>query len=284
MKVIFNADDFGSSRTINAAVVRAHREGILTSASLTVTGDAAEEAVVLARENPKLAVGLHLVVPGDPVPAGLRYATSRMAREELAREIEAQFNLFAATGLPLSHVDGHMHLHLHPAVLHVTLPLARKHGACGFRLPRDDLWLSLRHDRRLAATKVAWAIALAWLSRNASRRLRRLFPPRVQPSPADPRPLAVPDRVYGVMESGRMTEAYVTRVIRHLAREAERHGRAPKAVELYFHPDTGPGAVRFGPNRGDLDALVSPVVRQVLWRAIEEHGLRPSTYAELEGE
>ncbi len=62
MKVIFNADDFGRTPSINAAVIRAYQEGVLTSASLMVNGDVFEEAVVLAKENPGLAVGLHVVV------------------------------------------------------------------------------------------------------------------------------------------------------------------------------------------------------------------------------
>src|SRR5439155_11651570 len=56
------ADDFGAAPEVNAAVVRAHRDGILTSTSLMVTGDAVEEAVRLARETPTHAVGLHLVL------------------------------------------------------------------------------------------------------------------------------------------------------------------------------------------------------------------------------
>src|SRR6059036_1537886 len=94
-RLIVNADDFGRSHSINQAVVRAHREGILTTASLMVNGEAFEEAVHLARQNPKLGVGLHLTlicgtsalphaeIPGlvdadqnftnRPLAAGLRY-------------------------------------------------------------------------------------------------------------------------------------------------------------------------------------------------------------------
>src|SRR5688500_16843259 len=59
-RLIVNADDFGRSRSINEAVIRAHREGILTSASLMVNEPAFDEAVCLAKQNPKLGVGLHL--------------------------------------------------------------------------------------------------------------------------------------------------------------------------------------------------------------------------------
>jgi predicted glycoside hydrolase/deacetylase ChbG (UPF0249 family) len=127
--MIVNADDFGFSTEVNEAIIRAHREGVLTSASLMVTGAAFDEAVRLARENPRLGVGIHLVtvmgrsalptgqVPSitdehgnfssNPVIAGLKYFFSLRARRELRRELEAQFERFKSTGLPLSHVDGH---------------------------------------------------------------------------------------------------------------------------------------------------------------------------------
>jgi predicted glycoside hydrolase/deacetylase ChbG (UPF0249 family) len=61
-RIIVTADDFGSPSAINAAVIRAHREGVLTSTSLMVAGAAADEAVSLARATPTLSVGLHVVV------------------------------------------------------------------------------------------------------------------------------------------------------------------------------------------------------------------------------
>src|SRR5262245_22529761 len=61
-RLLWNADDFGLSASVNEAVIRAHREGILTSASLMVNEPGFEEAVHLARENPRLGVGLHLTL------------------------------------------------------------------------------------------------------------------------------------------------------------------------------------------------------------------------------
>ena len=277
-QVVINADDFGRSIAINTAVMRAHREGVLTSASLMVTGDAWEEAVALAHDTPTLAVGLHLVVGNgrgvlphkdiphlvdesgrfldDPLRAGLHYGFSLAAQAELAREVTAQFDRFAATGLPLSHVDGHLHLHVHPTVFNLLLPLAQGYGAHGVRLPRDDFSLALRYDRRQAMAKLAWAIALGLVCRWCQRRLRGSR-------------LAVPRRVYGVMQSGQMQEAYVVEALRHL--------REP-TTELYFHPSTWPQREALGPNPGDLDTLLSPAVRQV----IVERGMCLATYATLE--
>lgn len=276
MRIILTADDFGRSSEINAAVIRAHREGVLTSASLMVTGEAADEAVALAHRNPSLAVGLHLVLsdgrpalppaeiphlveenglfPRGPLAPGLCYAFSRRARAELAREMAAQFARYAASGLPLAHVDCHMHLHVHPVVFRLLVPLAIAYGARGLRLPRDEFLLALRHGRRRLALKAAWALAFGLLCRGRARMLRG-------------RGLAVADRVYGLMQTGAMDEAYVLGILAC--------ARA-RVAEVYFHPSL---AVRepLGPNPGDLAALLSPTVR----RAIEERGLILSTYADL---
>jgi hopanoid biosynthesis associated protein HpnK len=275
--LIVNADDFGRSPGINAATIRAHREGVLTSASLMVTGEALDEAVALARETPSLAVGLHLVTvggpavlpayeiphlvdnkgcfPNDPFRSGVRYFFSTAARRELGQELAAQFERFAATGIPLSHVDGHLNMHVHPTIFDLLLPLAEAYEAHGLRLPRDDLWLSLGYDRRRPGTKVLWAIVFGLLSRRCLDRLRD-------------RRLAVAHRVYGLMQSGHMQESYVIGLLRSL--------RVPTA-EIYFHPDLDARGEVLGPNPGDLATLLSPSIRQV----IREHGMRLATYATL---
>ena len=277
MQIILNADDFGASSSINAAIRQAHQEGVLTSTSLMVAGEAASEAVSLARSMPDLAVGLHLVVvagrailpPGeiphlvnqrgefsqDAVGAGIHYFFSTSARQELAKELRAQFDRFTLTGLPLSHVDGHEHMHLHPTVFSLLLPLLDQYHVCGLRLPRDDLWLSLRYDRRRAALKTCWALVFGILNRWCWRRLQG-------------RAIAIPHRVYGFMQSGQMQEAYVLRLLKELD--------VPTA-ELYFHPDTADKPAHLGPNPDDLATLTSPRVRQM----IRERNLQTVTYPAL---
>lgn len=280
MQVILNADDFGRSANINAAVMLAHRQGVLTSTSLMVTGDAVEEAVALVRQTPALAVGLHLVVaagraalppadiphlvdrdgrfPADPLQVGLRYAFSHAARQELRREMEAQFERFVATGLSLSHVDCHLHLHIHPVIFDLLLPLAEQYGARGLRLPRDELWPALGYDRSRVGTKVAWALTFGLLGRRCLRRLQG-------------QPLAITDRVYGLMQTGRMEEEYVVKLLRRL--------EVPTA-ELYFHPAIAPEDEEPGPHPDDLASLLSPAVRQV----IQERGIQLATYPTLNRE
>jgi hopanoid biosynthesis associated protein HpnK len=277
-QVIFNADDFGRSPAINNAVIQAHRQGVLTSASLMVAGEACKEAVELARATPRLAIGLHLVVGNgqavlsykeiphlvdvhgrfrdDPLRCGLLYYFSRTAQAELAKELKAQFERFTATGLPLSHVDGHLHLHIHPTIFNLLLPLAEEYGAHGLRLPLDELGLALRYNHQQVVTKIAWAIALGLVCHWLQSRLRKSH-------------LSVPQQVYGVMQSGQMHTAYVMKVLRHIQKPT---------AELFFHPSTTTQREALGPNPGDLETLLSPAVKQ----AIEECGLRLATYSTLE--
>ena len=268
VNLIVTADDFGRSAEINRAVILAHREGILTSASLMIAGEAADEAVSLARENPTLAVGLHVVAvdgrsilphdqiphlvdlqnhfPNAPVRLGLKYAFSPAAHQEIAREIQAQFHRFAATGLPLSHVDGHQHMHVHPTLFKIILPLAKEQGAHGIRLPRDpDCWPS--HP--------AWSIAFNLLSRRSARQMRDLQ-------------LLTPQRAFGLARTGQMTQAYVANLLNHLDAEP---------AEIYFHPTTGSRLNADGPNPGDLQTLLSPKIKQL----IQSRNIRLSTYAAL---
>lgn len=263
-ELIINADDFGRSSAINRAVRRAHHEGVLNSASLMVAGEAADEAVEIARQNPELSVGLHLVVvdgpaalpperipnlvgpdgwfANEPVRLGMRYAFSPTARLELADEIAAQFERFAATGLRLSHVDGHQHMHLHPVVFDLMLPHARRLGARRIRVVRDDLRLAVRYDRRHAISKCVGSAIFAALGRRAAAR-----------------GATGPARTYGFHQSGRMTEQYVLLAIPQM----------PESAEIYFHPTDGPRFDELGPNSGDLQTLLSPAVR----RAIEARAL-----------
>lgn len=270
LHLIFNGDDYGRTLSVNAAIIRAHEEGVLTSASLMVTGEAVAGAVAQARAHPRLAVGLHVVVAGargalppaqaphlldaqgqlprGPVLAGIACFFSPVVRAELRRELDAQFRHFQDTGLALSHVDGHYHSHLHPTILPMLIPLAERYGAQGLRLPRDDLRLNLGMDRRRIAGKVAWASIYALLCRLAERQLQLSS-------------LAYADRVYGFLQTGYMHEPYVIGLLRRIP-------PAVRSAEFYFHPSTKLWDEPYGPNPGDLAALLSPHVRQ----AIAERG------------
>ena len=178
--VVINGDDFGESSPVNQAIITAHQQGVLTSTSLMVTGDKAPEAIELAKENPQLGVGLHLVlccgksalspeqIPhlvdehgyfnDDPAIAGLRYQFIPQARQELREEIKTQLELFRQTGLRLSHLDGHLHLHTHPVVLEIIKEFADEYGVKIIRLPDEELKYTLNIDRSNLLLKLTYKI------------------------------------------------------------------------------------------------------------------------------
>jgi len=259
-------DDFGSSADVNAAIVDAHRRGVLTAASLMVTGPAADEAVALARGNPGLAIGLHLVLvdgraalpmatvpnlvgpgglfPRSPLRAGLRYQFSPAARREVRLEVREQLELFRRTGLRLSHVDGHHHLHLHPVVLDALLEAAGDFRVPAVRLPSEELRTAFALDARNRVRNAVWSPIFRSLRRRAEKKLARAG-------------VRFADRVYGLFATGAIDEGYLLRLVPRM-----RGSR----VELYAHPSLASS----NGGRQELAALLSPRVRD----AIRDNGFR----------
>jgi hopanoid biosynthesis associated protein HpnK len=269
-RLVVNADDFGRSASINQAVIRAHREGILTTASLMVNEPALAEAVALAREHPRLGVGLHLTlshghsalppesIPGlvnargelddRPVALGCRYFFRQNLRDQLRREIHAQFEKFSATGLPLDHVNGHLHFHLHPVVLQILLDDWRELGLRRLRLTRDPFWLNARLARGQWLYRASHALIYRILSGRAAGALGR-------------RGIRHTNRVFGLLQNARVDEAYVTGLL----------ARLPAGdSELYSHPSLD----EFRP---EFDALISPRVKA----AVSDHGIQLIRYQDL---
>lgn len=122
--VIFNADDFGLSTGINRGIIAAHTRGVVTSASLMVTGAAVEEAVALGRRHPGLALGLHWDVWGED---GRPFAIDDpvQVRAEFRRQLEAFERL---VGRPPTHIDSHQHAHREDAALPVIRALVEPLG------------------------------------------------------------------------------------------------------------------------------------------------------------
>jgi hopanoid biosynthesis associated protein HpnK len=255
-RLIVNADDFGRSHSINAAVIRAHRDGILTTTSLMVNEPDCGEAVELARQNPGLGVGLHLVflhghsalppekIPGlvnahgefsnNPVGAGMDYFFKRGLRGQLRAEIHAQFEKFRATGLPLDHVNGHLHLHLHPVIFKILMDDADQLGIRHFRLTRDCLARSRRMARGQWFYRLSHAAIFGWLSRRARGPLRR-------------RGIRHAQITFGLLQNARVDEDYILQLLPELP---------PGDSELYSHPS-------LDEFKAEFDALVSPRVKEL---------------------
>jgi hopanoid biosynthesis associated protein HpnK len=236
--LIVTADDFGRCLPINEAVEDAHRNGILTAASLMMGGDAVADAVARAKANPALAVGLHAtLVDGRPVlpPAqvpdlveadrrftsrivaiGTRIYFDRKVQAQVRAELRAQFEAFAATGLRLDHVDSHHHYHLHPTVFAILLELAVEFGAPAIRIPYEPPLASWRARRDQFGKRMMTGL-FHW---RATRKMRKA---------AERAGLRVNDRVFGFADSGRMDAGHVLDFLDHL----------PDGVtELYCHPAT----------------------------------------------
>lgn len=136
--LIVNADDFGRSPAINRGVVRAHREGIVTSTSLMVRYAHAANAAALAKENPALSVGLHLDMAEWDLRDGEWRATYELvpsdAREELSEEVDRQLARFRdLTEADPTHIDSHQHVHRDEPLRSVAAEAA------------DGLGIPLRH-------------------------------------------------------------------------------------------------------------------------------------------
>jgi len=256
LRLIVTADDFGAAVEVNEAVEVAHRTGILTAASLMVCGPAADDAVTRARRNPRLRVGLHLVLiegrpvlpPGsvsrlvnadgsfrrDMAAMGALFAASGAARRQLAAEIAAQFEAFRATGLALDHCNAHKHYHLHPLIGGLIASIGRRYGLRAARVPLEPASILRRIEpgtpRMPSLALAPWALLLR-------RRFRAAG-------------LFTCDRVFGLQWSGGMTRDRLRGLIAHL----------PTGVsEIYLHPATAPyaGSAPGYRYREELEALTS---------------------------
>jgi hopanoid biosynthesis associated protein HpnK len=268
-QLIITADDFGLSTGVNRAVELAWNEGLLTGASIMAGGGAFDEAVQIARRNPGLQVGLHLTlvhgssvlppqqIPGlvdidgnfsdNPTAVGMRYYFDRRLRVQLEREIEAQIVRVREAGIVPTHIDGHLNIHLHPVVLSILTELMPRYGITTFRLASERLLHNLRFERRRIIGKAVERIIFAGLADHARPQLDRLR-------------IGYAAEVKGVLNSGRMTEAYILNII---------DGLQEGLTEIYFHPGILPDAEisRRMPDyrhQEELAAITSSTVRERL--------------------
>jgi hopanoid biosynthesis associated protein HpnK len=258
--LIVTADDFGLAPEVNEAVETAHRNGILTAASLMVGAPAAEDAVVRARRLPSLRVGLHIalidgrpVLPPSDLPAlvddsgrfrndmataSIRIFLDSSARRQLAAEIAAQFEAFATTGLRLDHVDCHKHWHLHPTIGRLVIEIGQRYGMKALRVPSEPLPV-LRLVEKQSSSMQSIVTALCAARLRARVRQHRL---------------KSPDRIFGLAWSGAMTEPRIAGLLAHLP---------DGLTEIYTHLATSNifmGAVPGYRYVEELNALLAPEI------------------------
>ena len=246
------ADDLGLAPSVDAGIVRAHREGIVTSASWLAGGASAEAAVALVRRDaPALSVGLHLALSGvRPLTRGLdalcdaegrlparqfatiRWAWGRRRRRRAVRdEWEAQLARFRALwGRDPAHLDGHQHVHLAPPFADLVVELARDAGGISVRAAAEV-------DPHSRTRTTLEQRAFARLSRRLHRRARAAG-------------LPTPDRFCGFAASGRVTASELVAMARDLR---------PGWTEWMVHPGGAVLADGYARVR-EQDALCAPRV------------------------
>jgi predicted glycoside hydrolase/deacetylase ChbG (UPF0249 family) len=137
-KLVVNADDFGFTRDVNEGIVEAHRSGILTATTLMATGAAFDHAVQLAKENPSLDIGCHLVLVGSPgFPASVPRLAWALARIPVYDLLSAQVRKILDAGLQPTHLDTHKHTHLLAPVLDAVARISREFSIPWVRRPFD---------------------------------------------------------------------------------------------------------------------------------------------------
>jgi predicted glycoside hydrolase/deacetylase ChbG (UPF0249 family) len=269
-RLIVNADDLGLHEGINAGVFHCHAQGIVTSASLCANGVAFDDAVRGVRSAPSLDVGIHLTVVGGEAPlcphlptlapsGRLPHTFSRLFRDlalrrvkaaEIALEMTAQVARVRDSGIAVSHLDSHQHVHLHPSILPLVIDIARRFGI-----------RAVRAARRVAPVRGVRAALLGLLSGPGFRRVNAAG-------------LRTPDTFVGADESGRLDEARLSRLI---------GGLRPGTSELLCHP--GLGTTRIAAAYGDwgfrwdeeTQALSGAPAREALARA----GVTLASYRDL---
>lgn len=236
--LIVHADDFGLASWVNRGIVQAHRDGIVTSTSLMATGQAFVEAVDLARDLPSLDLGVHLTLTeelpaADPAQVGSlldqsgclhRHALTFARRltvgaidlAQVRLELSAQICRVVAACGPVSHLDGHQHVHMLPGIRGIVGDLAREHGIPCIRYPRERPASYMLRDAASPGRLAQLALLNACCA-------------------AGGRPaLAAPGAFFGFHHGGRLDSDALSRIIAALP--------SGRVSELMCHPGQTPDA------------------------------------------
>ena len=237
MRVIFNGDDFGLTSGINKGIIQSYQTGLLSSTSLVIGGEAFEEAIFLAKENPGLDIGVHLtlcdeqpvvhdddhlstILEGSFFPSKEKILYLILTRKidysqveiEWTKQIEKVLN----TGILISHIDGHQYIHLFPGLFSICIRLAVKYRIPYVRTTFLDLMSLEAGFKRL----IQWILMKLWIRCFVSRRL----PSTVRSIPS----------IGFLKAGGKMKVDYV---LKHIDRLVS--NRLCNVVEVILHPGIG---------------------------------------------
>jgi predicted glycoside hydrolase/deacetylase ChbG (UPF0249 family) len=226
--LIVNADDLGWTEGVNRGIAEAHRNGIVTSASLLANGAAFESGVEVARTTPGLGVGVHLnlsdglpvaerelvttllndrgELEGKPESLLLRLARRSILLDEVEREWDAQIRKVRDCGIEPTHLDGHRHVQMLPGLFEIALRLAKRHGIAAVRISHEEssLRAALSSGAKQKGTVVmkqgVQARGLKMLARDAREQAERAG-------------IAATDYFCGIAQTGELTKEGVVRLL-----------------------------------------------------------------------
>lgn len=277
-KLIINADDFGLHEQVNEGIIKGHETGLITSTSIMPSGQAFDHAVQLARQNPRLGIGVHLTLVAErtlteprmvpslvdnegKMPANYSkfltsFVTGRVRLSEIRTELTAQVEQVRSQGVNITHLDSHQHLHVFPGIIDIVLDIARKFDIKAIRIP-DEPYLFLHQG---AVARVMARNGLTFLARAARKKASNCG-------------LVAPDHFFGMVSGGNMSEDSLAFIIEHL----------PEGVsEVMMHPgsDNAIMSAAYGwPYhwQEELQAAVSPTVKQI----VRDKGVDMISFGEL---
>ena len=234
-QLIVNADDFGLHPLINAGIIKGHQEGFITSTSLMPSAPCWQEAVRLAKENPRLGIGVHLTLVGgvpsvlpkeqvsslldddglflpDYVAFAKRYYSGVVKKAELEAELRAQFERALSCGVNITHIDSHQHTHVLPGINSLVLKLSNEYNIIRVRIPKEGYLFTGGFQ-----TGVGRLIGRSGLSFCADMAALR----------ADSLGLRHPQHFYGMLAGGHLNAQLIANILRQL----------PEGVsEIMTHP------------------------------------------------
>ncbi len=274
--LIVNADDLGWTEGVNRGIAEAHRNGIVTSASLLANGAAFPSGLELARATPGLGVGVHLnLSDGKPVadresvttllndqgelearPESLllRLARRNVSLHEIEEEWNAQIQKVRDAGVSPTHLDGHRHVHMLPGLFEIALRLAKKHGIAAVRISHEDSGL------RAALSSGANQKSSVVMKQGVQARGLKLLAPDAREQ-AERAGIATADYFCGIAQTGELTKEGVLRLLEILPEGT---------TELMCHPghvdeDLAKSATRLQTSRqAELEILTDTQIRKLV--------------------
>lgn len=287
--LIVNADDLGWTTGVNRGIAEAHRNGIVTSASLLANGDAFDDGVNVARVLPAMGVGVHLnLSDGRPLTGAkaapslvdengklssgpeqllLKLARRKLKLSEVEREWDAQIEKIREAGIAPTHLDGHKHVHMLPGLFPVALKLAKKHSIAAIRISneasplRTALSGNSGRNAGVLLKQGVQARGLKLLSRDAHKL-------------ADKAGIESADYFCGIAQTGVLTREGVLNLLENLPEGT---------TELMCHPGYTDDALAHTPTRlqesraSELAILTDTSVR----KSVASHAIRLINYSQI---